>query len=228
MSDTKKLHRKRLSDLNNVILPLFQSKEALQATLLTTTDPLLIDSLEQQILSIRNKIVKTVIEAVPDFLESIAYSWNNSFSFDDAHSFILENLLQATDRYVTTKVPFCRFTSFFWMYNKNLLRNMLKKTKAAKRDRRKTQSLDALITPRDGDDTPRYDMFPVVDNAPQEYADATLLRSLYNSATPKQKRILKRLYLGYSQSDIARVLGVTGTNINTVIRHMRKDLERLM
>lgn len=219
----------RLDVLNTAILPRFKNKESLEAVLVSTTDPLIKDSLESQIIKIRNEIVEKVINDIPDFLDSIAYSWNNSFQFDEARSFVLENLLQAADRYQSTKVPFCKFTSFFWMYNKNLLRNRLKKTKAAKRDKRKTHSLDALVScDPEGRESAAYDLFRVEDNTPEEYANKALLKHLYDEATPKQKRILKRLYLGYSQSEIAKVLKVTGTNVNTVIRHLRKDLEQLM
>lgn len=219
----------RLAELNDAILPRFKAKEALVASLGSATDPVLRDSLETQIINIRNEIVEKVINDVPDFLETIAYSWNNSFQFDEAYSYVLENLMQAAERYDSSKVPFCKFTSFFWMYNKNLLRNRLKKTKAAKRDRRKTHSLDGMISPeQEGRDVPLYDIFRTEDTTSNQLADKALLKSLYDGATPKQKRILKRLYLGYSQSDIAKVLKVTGTNINTVIKHLRKDLERLM
>lgn len=218
----------RLNKLNEAILPRFKEKEALQSLLGSTSDPVLKDSLEHKIILIRNEIVEKVINDVPDFLESIAYSWHNSFQFDDAYSYVLENLMQSADRYCSTKVPFNKFTSFFWMYNKNLLRNLLKKTKAGKRDKRKTQSFDGMIAPSDADGLPKYDMFYTEDTAPDQLADRALLKSLYVDATPKQKRILKRLYLGYTQSEIAKVLKVTGTNVNTVIRHLRKDLEQLM
>ena len=222
----KAAQRKRLADLNDAVLIKFKSRETFQTQLLTTTDPVLIDALQERILLLRNAIIEEVIKDVPDLLEAIAYSWNNSFSYDEARSYILENLMEATERYKTTKVPFCKFTSFFWMYNKNLLRNRLKTSRAAKRDRRKTFSLDAIISPRedDNDNQRRYDMFSSGEDFVEDLAIASLLKSLYSNATTKQKRVLKRLYLGYSQSDIARALGVTGTNINTVIKRLRKEL----
>lgn len=222
-------HRERLAGLNNVILPIFQNREALQAKLAAETDPVIKDSLEEQILLQRNQIVETVINTVPDFLDAIVYSWNNSFTYDDAYSYVLENLMESVERYKSTKKPFCKFTSFFWMYNKNLLRNKLKKTRAAKRDARKTHSLDALISSwGDDDDAPRYDTFGCDEDMFEGFSNRTMLKELYDGATSKQKQILKRLYFGYSQSDIAKALGVTGTNINTVIRRLRKDLEKIM
>ena len=225
-----KAHRQRLSDLNDVILPIFHSREALQLQLSTETDPVIIDSLKEKILTLRNQIVDTVIKTMPDFLDAIVYSWNNSFSYDEARSYVLENLLESVQRYTTTKKPFCRFTSFFWMYNKNLLRNKLKKTRAAKRDARKTHSLDTLISSwgEDDDNSTRYETFGVDENVFEAYSDRTVLKTLYDNGTEKQKQILDKLYVGYSQSDIAKELGVTGTNINTVIRKLRKDLEKIM
>jgi RNA polymerase sigma factor (sigma-70 family) len=224
-----KAHRQRLADLNDTILPVFYAREALQLQLSTETDPVVIDSLKEKILTLRNQIVDTVITTMPDFLDAIVYSWNNSFSYDEAHSYVLENLLESVQRYTTTKKPFCRFTSFFWMYNKNLLRNKLKKTRAAKRDSRKTHSLDTLISSwGEDDDASRYDTFGVDENVFEAYSDRTVLKTLYDNGTDKQKQILDRLYVGHSQSDIAKELGVTGTNINTVIRKLRKDLEKIM
>lgn len=224
-----KAHRQRLSDLNDVILPIFHSREALQLQLSTEADPVIIDSLKEKILTLRNQIVDTVITTMPDFLDAIVYSWNNSFSYDEARSYVLENLLESVQRYTTMKKPFCRFTSFFWMYNKNLLRNKLKKTRAAKRDARKTHSLDTLISSwGEDDDAPRFDTFGVDENVFEAYSDRAVLKTLYDNGTDKQKQILDKLYVGYSQSDIAKELGVTGTNINTVIRRLRKDLEKIM
>jgi RNA polymerase sigma factor (sigma-70 family) len=222
-------HRQRLAALNDTVLPVFYAREALQLQLSTETDPVVIDSLKENILTLRNQIVDTVITTMPDFLDAIVYSWNNSFSYDEARSYVLENLLESVQRYTTTKKPFCRFTSFFWMYNKNLLRNKLKKTRAAKRDARKTHSLDTLISSwGEDDDASRYDTFGVDENVFEEYADRTVLKTLYDNGTDKQRQILDRLYVGHSQSDIAKELGVTGTNINTVIRKLRKDLEKIM
>jgi len=224
-----KAHRQRLADLNDTVLPIFHAREALQLQLSTETDPVLADSLKENILTLRNQIVDTVISTMPDFLDAIVYSWNNSFSYDEAHSYVLENLLESVQRYTTTKKPFCRFTSFFWMYNKNLLRNKLKKTRAAKRDQRKTHSLDTLISSwGEEDDATRYDTFGVDENVFEAYSDRAVLKTLYDNGTEKQKQILDRLYVGHSQSDIAKELGVTGTNINTVIRRLRKDLEKMM
>lgn len=222
-------HRARLTSLNDSLLPKFKAREALVISLATTTDPILKDSLEHNILLLRNEIVEKVIADMPDFLDAIAYSWNNSFTHSEALSFIHENLLESVERYSTTKKPFCRFTSFFWMYNKNLLRNSLKKTRAAKRDQRKTHSLDNMISSRnDDDDNSRYDTFSSDTDVFEAYADKAILKALYENANPKQRQILKRLYLGYSQSDIAKALKVTGTNINTVIRRFRKDLEKML
>lgn len=222
-------HKQRLADLNSAILPKFQLREALQIVLSTETDPVLKLDLEEQILSFRNEIIDQVIKDVPDFLDAIVYGWHNTFSYDEARSYVLENLLESVERYKTTKVPFCKFTSFFWMYNKNLLRNRLKKTRAAKRDQRKTHSLDALVTPQDDESNSyHYDVFGTDGDILEKYADRSLLKALYDNATPKQRRVLKRLYLGYSQSDIAEALKVTGTNINTVIKRLRKDLEKML
>lgn len=222
-------HRQRLAGLNDVILPLFKTREALQEQLATATDPLLQDSLKEKILLLRNQIVETVVATVPDFLDAIVYSWNNSFSYDEAYSFVLENLMESVERYTSTKKPFCKFTSFFWMYNKNLLRNKLKKTRAAKRDARKTYSLDALVSSwGDDDDSPKYDTFSSDVDEFEGFSTKSTLKALYDGASDKQKQVLKRLYFGYSQSDIAKSLGVTGTNINTVIRRLRKDLEKMM
>jgi len=222
-------HRQRLAGLNDVILPLFKTREALQIQLAATTDPVLQDSLKEKVLILRNQIVETVVATVPDFLDAIVYSWNNSFSYDEAYSFVLENLMESVERYTSTKKPFCKFTSFFWMYNKNLLRNKLKKTRAAKRDARKTYSLDALISNwGDDDDTPKYDTFSSGEDEFEGFSNKSVLQGLYSNATDKQKQVIKRLYFGYSQSDIAKSLGVTGTNINTVIRRLRKDLEKMM
>lgn len=226
---TSQTHRQRLAELNDVILPLFKTREALQEQLTKTTDPILQDSLKEKILSLRNRIVETVISTVPDFLDAIVYSWNNSFSYDEAYSFVLENLMESVERYTSTKKPFCKFTSFFWMYNKNLLRNKLKKTRAAKRDSRKTYSLDALVSSwGEDDDSPKYDTFSSEDDEFETLSNQSTLKALYSGATAKQKQVIKRLYFGYSQSDIAKALGVTGTNINTVIRRLRKDLEKMM
>lgn len=226
----KKANRERLAALNDAILPKFQARETFQSQLAATTDPVLQDSLTEKILTLRNEIVEKVITDVPDFLDAIIYSWNNSFSYDEAHSYVLENLMEAAERYQTTKKPFCKFTSFFWMYNKNLLRNRLKKTRAAKRDQRKTHSLDAMTSSwsTDEENTPKYDVFSTDGDMLEDYSSRAILKALYKNATFKQKQILKRLYLGYSQSDIAKALGVTGTNINTVIRRLRKELEQMM
>lgn len=222
-------HRQRLAGLNDVILPLFKTREAFQEQLAATTDPVLQDSLKEKILLLRNQVVETVVNTVPDFLDAIVYSWNNSFSYDEAYSFVLENLMESVERYTSTKKPFCKFTSFFWMYNKNLLRNKLKKTRAAKRDSRKTYSLDALVSSwGDDDDTPKYDTFSSGVDEFEGFSNKSALQTLYSTATDKQKQVIKRLYFGYSQSDIAKSLGVTGTNINTVIRRLRKDLEKMM
>jgi len=226
---TPKARHQRLSDLNDEVLPIFQAREALQLQLSTATDPVLIDSLKEKILLLRNQIIETVMTRTPDFLDAISYSWNNSFSYGEARSYVLENLLESVERYKTTKKPFCRFTSFFWMYNKNLLRNKLKKTRAAKRDHRKTYSLDALVSSWGEDDSaPKYDTFSIDENIFDEYADKAVLKVLYDKSNEKQKQILERLYTGHSQSSIAKELGVTGTNINTVIRRLRKDLEKMM
>lgn len=225
---TPQTHRQRLSSLNDTILPLFKTREALQEQLKVTTDPVLLDSLEEKILILRNQIVEIMVTTSPDFLNAIAYSWNNSFSHDEAYSYILENLMESVNRYTTTKKPFCKFTSFFWMYNKNLLRNKLKKTRAAKRDARKTFSLDALVSSWGDDDTPKYDTFSSDEDEFEGFSNKSVLKALYENATDKQKQILKRLYFGYSQSDIAKSLGVTGTNINTILRRLRKDLAKML
>lgn len=227
--ETKALQKRRLADLNTSILPKFKARESLQKQLDNTSDPVLIDSIEMKMASFRNEVVEQVIKDVPDFLDAIAYSWNNNFQYDEAMSYIYENLINAIVRYKTNKIPFCKFTSFFWMYNKNLLRNKVKGLKAAKRDKRKTSSLDSMIASWSSDeDVSRYDSLIVKEKSYDVYFMGAALRALYKKSTPKQKRILKRLYLGYSQSEIARILGVTGTNVNTVIRKMRQELTKLM
>ena len=222
-------NKQRLSALNDAVLPKFKSREALQAQLLVATDPLLKDSLQERILLLRNEIVEKVIKDVPDFLDAIAFKWNNSFSYDEAHSFVLENLVEATERYTTTKQPFCKFTSFFWMYNKNLLRNRLKTVHATKRDSRMTHSLDALtaIWNTNGMNT-KHEAFCVDENILEHCANKAIVSALYKKATPKQQKVIESLCLGYTQSEIARELNVTGTNVNMVIKRLRKELEQMM
>lgn len=225
----KAAHKKRLADLNIAVLPKLRARETLKKHLKYSKDLLFTKAIERKLRSLRNEVVLKVITTVPDFLDAIAHSWNNNFTYEDALSYIHENLLESVERYDSTKKPFCKFTSFFWMYNKNLLRNRVKGLRAAKRDSRKTRSLDSMIADWDSEEaSSAYDSFVVEEKSYDVYFHGAALRVLYKNATLKQKRILKRLYLGYSQSDIAKILGVTGTNINTVIRRMRQELSTLM
>jgi len=230
MSQFKAANKKRLDALNTKILPKLRARETLKKHLELSKDPLFTTAIENKIYKLRNEVVLTVISTVPDFLDAIAYSWNNHFQLEEALSYIHENLLESVERYNSTKKPFCKFTSFFWMYNKNLLRNKVKGLRAAKRDSRKTQSLDAMLYAWDHDNntSSRYDSLIVKEKSYDVYFKDAALRVLYKKSTLKQKKILKRLYLGYSQSEVARSLKVTGTNVNTVIRRMRQELTKLL
>ena len=228
-STLKSAQKKRLAELNTAVLPKLRARETLKKHLKNPKDSRFIEAIERKLCSLRNDIILKVINTVPDFLDAIAHSWNNNFTYEDALSYIHENLLESVERYDSTKKPFCKFTSFFWMYNKNLLRNRVKGLRAAKRDSRKTRSLDSMVA--DWDDNAShsaYDSFIVEEKSYDNYFQGAALRALYEKSTLKQKRILKRLYLGYSQSATAKALGVTGTNINTVIRRMRQELKELM
>ncbi len=223
--------RLRLAQLNDAVLTSFQTREALKVQLQTAEDPVLKDALQERILLLRNEIVETTIATLPDFLEAIAYNWNNYFPFDEAYSLVLENLMASVERYEMNKKPFCKFTTFFWRYNKNILCNKIKRMHAAKRDRRKSTSLDALVSKNDSDDNDnfsRYDRFAAEEDMQEQVARESVLNALYEKANPKQKEILSRLYLGDTQTDIAKALGITGTNVNTLIRRLRKDLEKIM
>jgi len=210
------LQKQRLDNLNNFILPKFKNLELLKAHLEAAKDPVLADALKFRIETVRNEIATDVIGQIPDFLDAISYGWYNCFSYDDAKSYVYEHLLEAIMRYKTTTVPFCKFTSFFWMYNRNIFRNKRKQERARKRDVTKTASLETLSEVQP-------DKFAMMEETLDNNFNAMALRQLYNRSTPKQKRILKRIYLGYSQSEIAKVLGVTGTNINTIIRKIREN-----
>jgi len=212
------LQKQRLDNLNHSILPKFYQLETLKSFLEGTDDVVFIDAIQERIIKIRNGIIEEVIRQTPDFLDALAYSWHNCFSYDEAKSHVYEHLLEAVLRYKTATKPFCKFTSFFWMYNQNIFRNKRKQERAGKRDKTKTNSLDFIVETQPNS-------FAVEDTSFDNYLKAMHLRKVYNNSTPKQKRVMKRLYLGYSQSEIARILGVTGTNINTIIRKIRENID---
>ena len=218
-------HKKHLKDLNDKLLPKFKIREAVMFHLKKATDPALKRALEERALDLRNEITVEFIEGAKDLLDAIAYNWSNNFQHGDAQSFIYENVLDAVVRYKTTKK--CKFSTFFWMHNQNLLRNQAKKLRADKWDIRKTYSLDAIVAGQDSNEGTSYASFIITEKSYDNHVLSMILKELYKKGTSKQRKVLKRLYLGYSQSEVARRLGVTGTNINTVIRQLRQKLEKI-
>jgi len=226
MDSVKTLQRKHLSDLNTHLFPKFQQREEFLSLSTIVTNPLSKEIIADQITTLRNEIAVEFIREAQDLIDAICYSWNNNFAFGDAQSFVYENVLDAIKRYKTTNVPFCKFSTFFWMHNQNLLRNQAKKLRADKWDIRKTYSLDAIVSSNDAESGTSYESLIVTDKSYDTHVARIILKELYGKSTPKQKKVLKRLYLGYTQSEIARQLGVTGTNINTVIRKLREELKK--
>lgn len=220
-----------LETVNSTVYPRFLFKEQLKESLALTTDPISRDQLEHQILLVRNEIIKTMLKSIPDFFESVINQWSPVFRDGETKSYVYENLLEAVKRYNPNVKPFCKFTTFFWMYNQNILRNRIKQMRATKRDVTKTSSLDALSVFDQGnaDAQTLCDRLVIsTEDMEDRLHSYLILKELYKNVSFRQRLVLKRLYLGYRQSEIAKKLNVTSTNINVTIRQLRKILYRLL
>lgn len=228
MPGATSLQKKHLKEVNDYLLPKFIKYEALRNNIAVEKDPLLLDSYREEGILLRNEIIEEFIFKMRDFLDSIIYSWNNHFQYAEAQSLVYEHVLEAAQRYKPSTTPFCKFTSFFWMYNQNIFKNKLIGKRAGKRDVFKTDSLDSLTDVSDREDNTKISYIKIagiVEESTDKLVETNIvLRNLYDKASNKQKRILKRLYLGYSQRDIAHSLKITGTNVNNLIKQLRRNL----
>jgi len=227
-TDAQKAH---LNQVNQDLMPLFFKYHDIKIKLQTVTDPIIKDSLEYDGTQFRNQIIEKMLTELSDYIDSLIYSWNNHFDYSEGKSYAHENLLEAVQRYNPHVTPFCKFTSFFYMYNQNIFKNLLIGTRAKKRDVFKTDSLDATWESSSDDiDTPKIAESNLKDT-PSEDPSSQLetklvVQELYKKASPKQKRILKRLYFGHSRADIARSLKMSQTRINSLINQLPALLEK--
>src|ERR1035437_7667170 len=198
-TDAQKAH---LNKVNEDLMPLFYTYHDLKLKLNTISDTVLKDSIVFYSLQLRNQIVEKVLLELSGYVDSLIYGWNNHFDYSEGKSYAYENLLEAVQRYNPHVTPACKFTSFFYMYNQNIFKNLLVSSRARKRDVFKTDSLDATWESTSDDiDTPKVSEGSRR-NIPSEDPSAKLetklaVAEMYKRATPKQKRILKRLYFGY-------------------------------
>ena len=217
-------HRTQLDEVNDKIQPKFLYKETLKAKLSYIADPVIRDEVDQQIINVRNQIIEILLKDIPAFFENTVNRWFSSFQ-EETWSYVHENLLEAVQRYNPNVKPFCKFTTFFWMYNQNILRNRIKQSRADKRDITKTESLDYIFPNDDGDrEESSLDRFLVVEEAVEDRLNShILLKKMYKRVSMKKKHVIKRLFLGYNQSEIAQKMNISGTNVSTAIRQIREE-----
>src|ERR1035437_2692928 len=179
-----------LNKVNEELLPIFFKLHDVKTKLQTEVDPVIKDSLEFDALQFRNQAIEKTVAELGDYLDSLIYGWNNHFDYSEAKSYAYENLLEAVQRYNPHVTPFCKFTSFFYMYNQNIFKNLLTGTRAKKRDGFSTDSLDATWESSSDDiDTPKVSETSRK-NTPSEDPSAQLetklaVAEMYKRATPK-------------------------------------------
>lgn len=225
-TDAQKAH---LNKVNEDLMPIFFKYHDLKLKLNTISDPVLKDSVEFDALQLRNQVVEKVLSELSGYVDSQIYSWSNHFDYSEGKSYAYENLLEAVQRYNPHVIPACKFTSFFFLYNQNIFRNLLVSSRAKKRDVFKTDSLDATWESTSDDlDTPKV---AEARRTPSEDTAANLetklaVAAMYKRATLSQKRVIKRLYFGYSRAAIAKKLKLSSTRVNAIISQLPALLEK--
>jgi len=262
-------HQENLKIVNDAVLPKFHSREHLKNNLANVTDPVIQDEIKCRLEDLRNEIICNVIGGLKDMLQARASCWRKSLCDDvvqiSSHtpkwylaikpdvimSFIYENLLEAVERYDPYRKPFCKFTSFFWAHNDNMLKNQHKKLYADCHDISKTYSLNAIdenYLDKGINQTEEVAIYPFqdarkcrghrrlhpnlmlseVDMENQLYNNMVLREILQRISSRKEKHIVKRLLLGYSQAEIAKKMKCSGTSISTTIKNIAIRCEDLI
>jgi RNA polymerase sigma factor (sigma-70 family) len=219
--EVKKSYSQKLEDVNAGVLVMIHHRESLKKKLPSVGDPLERDIIQEEILELRNRVCSLVIQKLGDWIDALARGWDNHFTQEAAVSFIYEDLLEAADRYNPTVSPPCKFTSFFCFHSNNMMRNRVKWEGARKRDQSKNSSLDSYFENAEKESKTLKEFIVKDERLDEQLDKRMMLKKIYSKATSKQRMILKRLYLGYTQNEVAQRLGISGTNVNMQLRQLR-------
>jgi RNA polymerase sigma factor (sigma-70 family) len=191
----------------------------------------------------RNLLAKKLMLALKSAMQSCVRYWVGKYRIDmsDAESLVSESLLFAIDNFEISRGK-CKFMSFFWTVNSQIFKNHLSKIYAQKRMPQVLVGLDSIINPEDSNQKALFSKLyslskPIDDDeksttlenvigdktSSENYLHYKLLvEKIYKEATPKQKRVLKRLYFGRSYSEAGKKIGLSPSDICNLVKKIRE------
>jgi RNA polymerase sigma factor (sigma-70 family) len=210
------------------LVELFKEQEILKMT-------------DEKYLANRDVIMNVVLKSLPGKLQACQSYWSRTYRLDadECESLMWESVLTAIDTYKISRGK-CKFTSFLWTVTAQIFKNYLSKIYAQKRTPRMKQGLGLKPV-----FAPIYSLSEYSDRAEDEGTqtledtltdtvdieqiahDKLLVSNIYRQATKKQQRILKRLFVGKSYSEVGKVLHMSPSDICNLVKQLREQHKEL-
>lgn len=192
-------------------------------------------------------LARKLLKVLGNSIKSCIQYWVSKYRIDssDAESLIYESLLFAIDNFKISR-GHCKFTSFFWTVNSQTFKNHLSKIYAQKRTPQALLPLTGNIQSeinKKGIFAPLYsfssqledeDTSITLENIIKDSSTfeiflqhKLLLEKIYNEATPKQKRVIKRLYFGKSYTEVGKQLKMSASDICNLVKKVRIKYDQL-
>ena len=180
----------------------------------------------------REVITQKLLPKIKTEMQRAQYSWQHKFNLDGAEceSLMYESLLLAIDTYQISRGK-CKFMSFFWTVVSQVFKNYLSKIYAQKRMPRMQNtdifsSVCSLSYPidsnKDDETISLSDLISENFTGDKRLQHKLLLEQIYKSATSKQKRVLKRLFIGKSYSEVGKALHLSPSDVCNIVKQLRE------
>jgi DNA-directed RNA polymerase specialized sigma24 family protein len=179
----------------------------------------------------REIITQKLLPKIKTEMQKAQYSWQHRFNLDAAEceSLMYESLLLAIDSYQISRGK-CKFMSFFWTVVSQVFKNYLSKIYAQKRTPRMQNtdifssvcSLSYPITSNKDETISLSDLISEDFTTDKRLNHRFLLEQIYKNATLKQKRVLKRLFIGKSYSEVGKALHMSPSDICNIVKQLRE------
>jgi RNA polymerase sigma factor (sigma-70 family) len=190
----------------------------------------------------RSLIVELILKSLRPALMSCVYNWKNKYRIDesDGESLIYQNLLHTINTYNPEKAN-GMFIKFFWNVNSSMFKNYLTKIYAQKRTPQAIEdtgdkmqktffAISSLSSPVNdisstNSSNDYSDVLESVIRDPNSFEQCleykATFKKLYSRATPKQKRVLKRLFFGRTYSEIGKSLSMSVPQVYNLLKKMK-------
>ena len=207
--------------------------------ILSPTDP--------EYLQNRDVIARLFLKRFQPDLQKAERSWQRKYRLDadECQSLLQLSLLTAIDAFKISRGN-CKFTSFFWTITSQMFKNYMSQIYAQKRMPRIIKNAEedqfapihSLSLPHyySGDDNSgEGEQFPLLEKLPQDefrmekkLHHSLVLKKIYDQATPKQKRVLKRLYTGRKYREVGQMLKMSPSDVCNVVKQIREQHQSLV